>query len=66
MPDADKGNARWRRYWERQSASFDKKMARADKLFGDSREAAGFDIELRERFKLGITERLAARKPAAN
>ena len=51
MPDAVKGNARWRRYWERQSASFDKKMARADKLFGDSREwvcsrAAGDTLEV--------------------
>ena len=28
-------------------------------------EAAGFQVEQRDRFKLGITERLAARKPAA-
>src|SRR5919202_614682 len=28
--------------------------------------AAGFEIERQERFKLGIVERLAARKPATN
>jgi hypothetical protein len=28
-------------------------------------QAEGFEIERRERFKLGLTERLAARKPAA-
>ena len=28
-------------------------------------QAAGLQIERRERFKLGVVERLAARKPAA-
>ena len=32
----------------------------------ESLPAAGFEVERQERFKLGIVERLAARKPAAN
>jgi len=106
MPADQSNRDRWRRYWDKHSASYDKQMGFFDRvLFGDSRawvcsqatgdtlevaigtglnllvtvplqgehflrrplrhvQAQGLTIERRERFKLGLTERLAARKPA--
>ena len=74
---------RWRRYWDKTSASYDKQMRFYDRLLADSRrwvcaqatgdtlrrplrqvQAAGLQVQRRERFKLGIIERLTARKPA--
>lgn len=53
MPADQATRDRWRHYWDKHSASYDKQM-----------RFLGLTIEHRERFKLGLTERLAARKPA--
>jgi len=38
MPAGDNGRDRWRRYWDKHSASYDKQMGFFDRhLFGDSR-----------------------------
>ena len=38
MPAQDRGDNRWRRYWDKHSASYDKQMGFFDRhLFGDSR-----------------------------
>ena len=72
--------ARWHRYWDKQSRTYDRQMAFFDRhLLGDSRTWAcgqatgtvlevavgtGLNLEQVQRFKLGLLERLVARKPA--
>ena len=54
---------RWRRYWDKTAASYDGEHMLRRPL--RQVQAEGLQIERRERFKLGMVERLAARKPAA-
>jgi ubiquinone/menaquinone biosynthesis C-methylase UbiE len=52
MPTGDRGLDRWRRYWDKHSASYDKQMGFFDRhLFGDSRawvcsQATGHTLEV--------------------
>ena len=68
MPGDQLNRVRWRRYWEKQSASYDQRMRFFDRvLAGDSRAwvcAQATEQTLEVAVGTGLNLPLAARKPA--